>query len=109
MIKVGLFVRLEAKPGKERALAEFLDQGLQLAGQEASTPVWCALQLGPATFAIFDAFVDEAGREAHLGGPIAQALMSQGPELLATSPTIERVDVLGSKLPLVGDLKHVRM
>jgi quinol monooxygenase YgiN len=108
MIKVGLFVRLEAKPGKERALAEFLDQGLQLAGQESSTPLWCALQLGPTTFAIFDAFVDEAGREVHLRGPIAQALMSQGSELLATSPKIERVDVLGCKLPLVGDLKHVR-
>jgi quinol monooxygenase YgiN len=99
MTTCGLFVRLVAKPGKEQEVANFLQQGLQLANQETTTPVWFALQLAPDTFAIFDAFSDETGRAAHLNGPIAQALMSQAPTLLATPPVIERVDVLGAKLP----------
>jgi quinol monooxygenase YgiN len=99
MPTVSLFVRLDAKPGKEADLAAFLMQGLELARQEATTPVWFALRIGPSTFAIFDAFADEAGRQAHLAGPIAQALMAQAPNLLASQPVIERVDVLGAKLP----------
>ena len=99
MITRGLFVRLEAKPGKEEEVASFLKQGLQLANQEATTPVWFALRLGPSSFAISDAFHDEAGREAHLAGPIAKALMAQAPVLLATPPVIERAEVLGAKLP----------
>ena len=99
MLTVALFVRLEAKPGKENDLAAFLNQGLQLANQEATTPLWFALRLGPTTFAIFDAFTDETGRQNHLNGPIAKALMAQAPNLLAASPVIERVDVLGAKLP----------
>jgi quinol monooxygenase YgiN len=98
MLTVGLFVRLEAKPGKEADLEAFLKQGLQLAMQEGTTALWCALRLGPSTFAIFDAFRDESGRRAHLEGPIAKALMEQAPLLLERPPTIERVDVLGSKL-----------
>jgi quinol monooxygenase YgiN len=99
MPKVGLFVRLEAKPGKEQDVAAFLKQGLQLANQEATTPVWFALQLGPSTFGVFDAFSDEAGRQNHLNGAIAKALMANAPTLLATPPVIEKVDVLGAKLP----------
>lgn len=98
MLKHALFVRLDAKPGKENELAAFLNQGLQLANQEATTPLWFALRLGPATFAIFDAFRDEAGRQAHLNGPIAKALMAQAPNLLANTPVIERLDVLGAKV-----------
>jgi quinol monooxygenase YgiN len=98
MLSLGLFVRLEAKPGKEEEVAAFLMQGLQLANQETTTPVWFALRLGPTTFAIFDAFHDEAGRQAHLGGPIAKALMAKAPDLFATALSIERVDVLGSKV-----------
>jgi quinol monooxygenase YgiN len=99
MIKVGLFVRLEAKPGKEEELAAFLMQGLELAQQETTTPVWFALQLGGGSFAIFDAFADEPGRQAHLTGPIAKALMAQAPLLLAEPPSIQQVDVMGAKLP----------
>ena len=99
MIKHALFVRLEAKPGKEKELAQFLRTGLDLARQEGTTPVWFALQLGPSTFGIFDAFADEAGRQAHLNGPIAQALGANAPSLLAKAPSIERIDVLGTKLP----------
>ena len=98
MPTVSLFVRLEAKPGKERDVAAFLKQGLELANQEPTTPVWFALQLGPTTFGVFDAFRDEAGRQNHLNGPIAQALMAQAPHLLAAPPVIERLDVLGAKV-----------
>ena len=99
MLSVGLFVRLEAKPGKENDLAAFLKQGLALANQETTTPVWFAVRFGPATFAIFDSFNDEAGRQAHLTGPIAQALMAKAPELLAAMPTIEKWETIGVKLP----------
>ena len=98
MLHVSLFVRLEAKPGKEQEVAAFLKQGLDLAHQEATTPVWFALRLGPHTFGVFDAFRDEAGRQTHLNGPIAQALMAQAPNLLAAPPVIERIDVLGAKV-----------
>jgi quinol monooxygenase YgiN len=100
MTTVALFARLEAKPGKEDALRGFLQQGLELANREKTTPVWFALRLGPTTFAIFDAFADEGGRTAHLNGPIAQALMAQAPDLLAAPPAIEQLDVLGAKLPV---------
>ena len=98
MVTLSLFVRLEAKPGKENEVAAFLKQGLELANQEATTPVWFALRLGPSTFAVFDAFRDEAGRQNHLNGPIAKALMAQAPNLLATPPVIEPMEVLGVKL-----------
>jgi quinol monooxygenase YgiN len=99
MPKVALFVRLEAMAGKEDEVAKFLEAGLAMANQESTTPIWFALKLGPSTFGIFDAFADEAGRQAHLTGPIAQALMAKAPELLSKPPAIERVDILGAKLP----------
>jgi len=98
MLNVSLFVRLEAKPGKEQDVAAFLKQGLELANQEETTPVWFALRLGPSTFGVFDAFRDEAGRQNHLNGPIAKALMAQAPNLFAAPPVIERIDVLGAKV-----------
>ena len=91
--------RLEAKPGKEEEVAAFLKQGLQLANQETTTPLWFALRLGQSTFAIFDAFRDEAGRQAHLNGPIAKALMAQAPNLFTAPPVIESLEVIGAKLP----------
>jgi quinol monooxygenase YgiN len=97
MVKVGLFVRLEAKPGKEKELGALLKGALELAQQEAETAVWYAIQFGPSTFGIFDAFAGESGRQAHLTGKIAAALMAKAPELLAQSPNIERVDVLAAK------------
>lgn len=98
-MNVALFARLEAKPGKENDVAEFLRNGLTLANQEATTLLWFALRLGPTTFAIFDAFADDGGRQRHLAGPIAQALMAQAPVLFATPPVIEPLEVLGAKLP----------
>jgi quinol monooxygenase YgiN len=99
MVRVALLVRLQAKLGKETEVARFLEGGLALANQEASTPIWFALRLGPSTFGIFDAFADEAGRKAHLAGQIAAALMAKAPELLAEPPQIEQVDVLAAKIP----------
>lgn len=99
MLKHSLFVRLEAQPGKEATVAAFLEAGLAMAREETTTPVWFALRLGPTTFGIFDAFHDEAGRQAHIDGKIAQALRAQWADMLASPPSIERIDVLGVKLP----------
>jgi quinol monooxygenase YgiN len=102
MVKVGLYVRLEARTGREMDVESFLREALPLADEEEKTVAWFALRLGPATFAIFDAFPDEEGREAHLQGKIAAALMENAPELLAAEPSIERVDVLAAKLPALA-------
>ncbi len=99
MVKVGLFVKLEAKPGKEAELGSFLASALPLANAEAQTIVWFALKFGPSTFGIFDAFPAEGGRQAHLEGPIAAALMAKASELLASPPSIEKVELLAAKIP----------
>lgn len=100
MLTVGLFVRLEAKPGKEAELESFLRSAVPLVQAEPATAVWFALRLGPSTFGIFDAFANDSGRQAHLAGRVASALMERAADLLATSPRIEQVDVLATKLPL---------
>ena len=97
MYKVALFARLEAKPGKENEVAKLLEAGLAMAHQEPTTPLWFALRLGPTTFGVFDAFADDKGRQTHLNGPIATALVSKTPELFAKAPSIEPLDVLGVK------------
>lgn len=99
MVKAALFVRLEAKPGKEGDVEAFLRAGLPLVEQEPATIAWFGIRLGPSTFGIFDAFPDEAGRQAHLTGAVATALMQKAGELLAAPPSIEKVDVLAAKLP----------
>jgi quinol monooxygenase YgiN len=96
---VALWVRLEAKPGKESELESFLRAGLSLAQQEPATTSWFALRLSPSTFGIYDTFPDEAGRQAHLNGPIAAALMEKASTLLSKPPSIEKVEVLAAKLP----------
>jgi len=99
MVKVGLWVRLEAKPGKEKDVENFLQAGLSIVQQEVGTTTWYAVKLGPSTFSIFDTFQDDAGRQAHLSGRVAAALREKGAELFATSPTIEKLNVLAVKLP----------
>jgi quinol monooxygenase YgiN len=96
-ITCGLFVRLEAKPGKEQAVADFLAAGLELTNREATTPIWCALQLSPTTFGVFDAFAREEDRQAHLAGNMAKALMSRVDEMLARPPSVELLDILAMK------------
>jgi len=100
MTKLAIFARLEAQPGKETLVAEFLRTGLRMAQDENGTPIWFALQLGPSTFGIFDAFANEANRRAHLEGPIAKALMANASELLAQPPFIEKIEVLGAKIEI---------
>ena len=99
MVKVALYVRLEAKPGKEAEVESFLRGGLSIVQEEPATTAWFAIRMGQSTFGIFDAFPDEAGRQAHLSGRVAAALMAKAPELLAQKPIIEKVDVLAAKLP----------
>lgn len=98
MVHVGLFVRLEARPGKEAEVAALLESALALANAEPATTVWFAIRMSSTTFGVFDAFRDDAGRQAHLAGQIAATLMAKAPELLAHPPAIEPVDVLAAKL-----------
>jgi quinol monooxygenase YgiN len=99
MVKVALLVRLEAKSGKETEMENFLRGGLPIVQAEPATTAWFAIRIGPSTFGIFDAFPDEAGRQAHLSGRVAASLMAKASELLAKPPVIEKVEVLAAKLP----------
>ena len=97
-VTVALWVELDAKPGKEGDVETFLRSALPLVQEEPATLAWFAIRLGPSSFGIFDAFPDDAGRQAHLSGKVAAALMAKAPELLASSPSIEKVDLLAAKL-----------
>ena len=99
MVNVGLLVRLEAKPGREADVESLLKGGLAMVQEEPATIAWFAIRLGPSTFGIFDAFPDDSGRQAHLAGRVAAALVARAPELLSGPPSIEMVDVLAAKLP----------
>ena len=98
MSNKALYVHLEAKPGKEAELAAFLKSALPLVQQEPGTMSWFAIQIGPSTFAIFDTFDGDSGRDAHLSGAVAKALMEKAPELLAKPPSIDKIDVLADTL-----------
>lgn len=99
MVTVGLLVQVEAKPGKEDEVAEFFKGGLSIVQDEPATTAWFAIRLGPARFGIFDVFPDDSGRQAHLNGRLAAALMAKASDLFIQAPSIEPVDVLSSKLP----------
>jgi quinol monooxygenase YgiN len=99
MVTVALAVKLEAKPGKEKDVENFLRGGLAIVQDEPATTAWFAIRFSNSTFGIFDAFPDEAGRQAHLTGRVAAALMQKAGDLLASPPSIEKVDVLAAKLP----------
>ena len=96
--KLALWVRLEAKPGKEKDVEAFLRSGQRLVEQEPATISWFAIRLNNSTFGIFDTFGDENGRQAHLQGAVAAALMQKAGELLAKPPSIEKIDVIASKV-----------
>jgi quinol monooxygenase YgiN len=95
----GLWVPLEAKPGREEDVASFLESATPLVEEEPGTTAWFAVRLGNSQFAIFDVFPDDAGRQAHLSGRVAEALMAQADELFARPPDIQQADVIASKLP----------
>ena len=99
MVNVGLFIRLEAKPGKEAAVDTCLREGLFLVEDEPNTTAWFAIRMGPSTFGIFDAFLNESGRQEHLSGKLATALAKKTNELFITMPTIEKFDIVAAKLP----------
>lgn len=97
MIKFGLLATVVAKPGKEQAVEDFLKSAQPLAENEEGTINWYAFKINASTFGIFDSFETEEGRQAHLSGPIAKALMENAAELLASDPVIEQIDILASK------------
>lgn len=99
MDRFALLALLEAKPGKEKEVEEFLKSAQPLAAREAGTTTWYAVKLGPAKFGIFDTFKDESGRTAHLTGEIAKALFAKADELLAKAPQVEQLEILASKAP----------
>ncbi len=94
----GLLVRIEAKSGREGDVEAFLNGGLDLVMDEPATTAWFAIKLGPSTYGIYDVFPDDDGRDAHLNGKVAAALMENAGELY-DQPTLEQLDVLASKLP----------
>jgi quinol monooxygenase YgiN len=102
MTKYALYVPLEAKPGKEEEVAEFLRSAVPLVEAEQGTVSWFAIQEGPSRFAIFDTFDDESGREAHLNGKVAAALMEKAKsgELFTKAPEIHKLGIIADKLPL---------
>jgi quinol monooxygenase YgiN len=97
MAKLALLGLLEAKAGKENDVEQFLRGGAQLAQQEPGTVSWFAFRMGDRKFGIFDTFNDEAGRQAHVSGKIAEALFAKAPELFSQPPRIEKLDILGEK------------
>jgi len=97
MEKFALLARVEAKPGKENEVLEFLKSALPLAEAEEDTVRWYAFKIGPSTFGIFDTFETEDGRKAHLAGKIAEALMANASKLLAKDPVIEHVELIAVK------------
>jgi len=97
MVKVGILARMEAKPGKEEEVAAFLEGALSLVQEEPDTATWYAIRIGPSDFGIFDTFESDAGRQAHLSGKVAEALMAKASELFVRPPDIGQVDILASK------------
>jgi quinol monooxygenase YgiN len=98
MVTVGLLVRIEAKPDKVAEVEALIKAAATRVEDEPGTITWFGLRLGPTTFGVFDAFADQAGREAHLAANAA-ALAAQAPDLFTGLPSIEHVDVLAAKLP----------
>ena len=97
MIKVGILLKVEAKPGKEQDVANFLKSAIALVEEEPETINWYGFKINENTFGVFDTFPGEDGRKAHLAGKVAEALMKHAPDLLASPPVIEFVDILASK------------
>jgi quinol monooxygenase YgiN len=98
VITAGLFVRLEAKAGKEKDVESFLREALPIVRSEPDTRAWFAIRTGPSTFGIFDVFPGEEERQAHLSGRVAAALGARAAELFAQPPAIEKLDILAAKL-----------
>jgi quinol monooxygenase YgiN len=99
MDKFAIWAQLEARPGKEKEVEEFLKSAQPLAERETGTTTWYALKIGPSKYGIFDTFADEEGREAHLNGEIAKALFAKAEELFVSAPEIDKPEILAAKAP----------
>ena len=99
MDKLAVLVLLNAKPGKEKEVEQFLELAQPLAVREPGTSTWYAVKLGPGRFGIFDTFKDDSGRNAHFNGEIAKALFSKAEDLLSSPPQVEKLDILAAKAP----------
>ena len=92
-----IWVMLKAKEGQEAAVEAFLKQGASMAAAESGTVKWYGVKIAPGMYGVFDTFADEAGRDAHLTGEIAKALMANAPDLFSNEIKIEKMDILGVK------------
>lgn len=99
MVKLAIWANLEAKPGKEKEVEEFLKSAQPLAEKEKGTVTWYAIKMGPGKYGIFDTFADEKGREAHLTGDIAKALFAKAKDLFAKPPEVAKPEILAAKVP----------
>jgi len=108
MNKFAIWAQLEAKPGKEREVEEFLKSAQPLAEKESGTTAWYAVKIGPAKFGIFDTFADEQGRDAHLNGEIAKALFARAQELFVKEPEIHKIAILAEKAPGASRVQSAR-
>ena len=97
MAKQAIWVMLKAKPGKEQEIEAFLKQGAQMSADESQTVTWYGVEMGPGVYGVFDTFNDEAGRDAHMNGEIAKALMAQAPDLFSNEFRIEKMEILAAK------------
>ncbi len=97
MAKQAIWVMLKAKPGKEAEVEAFLAQGAKMSGDEPQTVTWYGVKMGPGVYGVFDTFEDETGRDAHLNGEIAKALMAKAPELFSNELRIEKMEILAAK------------
>ena len=99
MATLSLYVKMNAKPGKEGDVEAFLKSAQPLVDAEPGTIAWFAIKIGPGKYAIFDIFENEAGRNAHLNGRVAEALFAKAPELFSEKPSVDKPDILAAKLP----------
>jgi quinol monooxygenase YgiN len=97
MASKAIWVMLKAKPGKENDVEAFLKQGAAMSHDEPQTVTWYGVKMGPGIYGVFDTFDDEAGRDAHLTGEIAKALMANAADLFSNEIKIEKMDILADK------------
>lgn len=102
MPKLAIWAEMEAKPGKEGDVANFLKSAQSMAEREQGTITWYAMRLGPTKFGIFDTFSDEKGRDAHVNGEIAKSLFARSKDLFVKDPEIHKFDLLAAKVPGVA-------
>jgi quinol monooxygenase YgiN len=97
MAKQAIWVMLKAKAGKEAEVEAFLKQGATMSQNEPQTVTWYGVKIAPGVYGVFDTFNDEQGRDAHMNGEIAKALMAKAPELFENQLQIEKMEILASK------------